>query len=63
MGQLSMSQALQATIQEKGEIPNPTYGYLRGSLTEHRKIDESMANALIGRDLYKMIYVGETRKV
>ena len=32
-------------------IPDPTYGYLVGSLLEHEKTDESLRNYLIARDL------------
>ena len=46
-------------IEERVEIiPNPTYGYARGRLLEHNKIDDSLRAELIERDLDRLVYVG-----
>ena len=60
-GEMSKDQAFEAMrkIEERVEIvPNPTYGYLMGSLLGENKIDNIQRYGSIDRDLRRLVYVG-----
>ena len=61
LGKMANDQAFHAmrNNEERGEIVhNLTYGYLMGSPLEHDKVDDSLRNELVGRDLGRLVYVG-----
>ena len=53
-----MSQSSHAMVRIEGDMADPTFGYLRGSLLGHRKVDYVLANDLVERDLDNLVYVG-----
>ena len=59
VGELGKNQSVDAMVRIQGEIPEPSFGYLIGSLLEHRKIDYALANDLVARDSDHLVYVGE----
>ena len=56
---LGGNQDLQAMDGIHGEIPDPSFGYLRGSLLEQRKIDQALMSGRVERDLNNLVYVGK----
>ena len=56
--ELGKNQALQEMVRIRGEMPDPTFGYLR-SLIEQRNVDYVLTNDLVGRDLGNLVYLGE----
>ena len=40
-----------------GEIPDPIFGYLRGSWMDYRKRGDALRGNLIGEDLGHLVYV------
>ena len=40
-----------------GEIPDPTFGYLRGSSLGYQRMGDALRNGLIERDLSTLVYV------
>ena len=62
VGELGKNKALQAVAMILGAIPDPTLGYLRGSLIERRNIDYALTNDLGERDLNNLVYVGKLGK-
>ena len=40
------------------EIPDPDYGYARGSLLLHERIDYDLCNGWVKGDLYELTYAG-----
>ena len=56
--ELSICHDLQEMVRIQGEIPDPAFGYLRGILIGHQKLDYVSANDLVGRDSNKLVYVG-----
>ena len=59
VGELGRNHALQAMVWMHGGIPDPTFGYLRGSPPEHRKIYHDLMTDLVERDLDNPVYVGK----
>ena len=56
-GEMGDKQALLATTRTQGEIPDPTFGYLRGSPIEYRRMGNAFRNGLMALDLGNLVYV------
>ena len=57
VGELGRNHALQAMVWMHGGIPDPTFGYLRGSQLGNRKLDYVSMDGLVERDLDNLVYV------
>ena len=56
VGNMDKSNALGGTKRTQSEIPDPTFGYLRGSSLEHQKMDDALWNRVVEHDLNKLVY-------
>ena len=62
-GEMGDKQALLATTRTQGEIPDPTFGYLRRSSIEYRMVGNAFRNGLIERDLGNLVYVDKLGRI
>ena len=57
---LGEKQALLEMARFQGEIPDPTFGYLRGSSVDYRRMGNALRNGLIGRNLGNLVYLDKS---
>ena len=57
VGNMSANQASGEMARIQGEIPDPTFGYLRGSSIGYQRMVNALRGGLLARNLINLVYV------